>query len=180
LKIFFAVVCFISVAFAPCTMQDNTDYDNGFLTFLYNIPSADACCAACQTFAECTTWSWVKLASAGAYYQRCYIKSSTTGMKSNNATTAGTVTGPPPPALQCGSIEDNTDYNNGWLSLAKMYLVHRYAVMNAEIILDVRLGLGLKIQVLVLGIKDVSLKLIPQTRQLILELQLELLLLNLP
>lgn len=100
-----------------CSLEDNTDYDNGFLLFLYQIPTAQDCCAACATFEECTTYSYIKAQSAGEYYQRCYIKSSTTGKKINNATTAGNINRPPPPAPQCGGQEDDTDFNNGWLSL---------------------------------------------------------------
>jgi len=114
------VLIYISgVLSQTCTLQDDTDYDNGFLTFLYNIQSAEDCCTACQTFEECTTFSWVKSADAGQYYQHCYIKNSATNQKVNNATTAGSVKNPPPPNLQCASQEDNTDYNNGWLSLVQ-------------------------------------------------------------
>lgn len=108
----------VSALGQSCTLNDNTDYDNGYLAQLYNVTSAQTCCSACGSFAECEYFSWVKLPSAGAYYQRCYIKTSGTNMKTNAATTAGPVNrNPPPPPPQCAMVEDNTDYNNGWLSL---------------------------------------------------------------
>lgn len=100
-----------------CTLQDNTDYDNGYLVMLYGVTSAQDCCNACASFAECEYFSWVKDPNAGEWYQRCFIKPSGTGKKVNNATIAGPVNRPDPPEPSCALVEDNYDYNNGWLSL---------------------------------------------------------------
>jgi len=100
-----------------CTIEDNTDYDNGFLTFLYDIKSAGDCCTACATFEECAYFSYIKEPNAGQYYQRCYIKDSGTNKKTNNANVAGPVNRTPPPPPPSCQMEENVDFNNGWLSM---------------------------------------------------------------
>jgi len=85
---------------------------------LFNITSAQGCCSACASFAECTYFSWIKDPNAGQWYQRCFIKTSGTNMKTSNANVAGPVNrAPPPPPPKCQMVEDNVDYNNGWMSL---------------------------------------------------------------
>lgn len=101
-----------------CTLQTNTDYNNGYLVMLYNISSAGDCCSACATFEECTYFSYVNDPVAGEWYKRCFIKNSGSNKIVNNATIAGPVNNlPPPPPTTCSLIEQNTDYNNGWLTL---------------------------------------------------------------
>jgi len=100
-----------------CTFEDNTDYDNGYLVMLYDLKSAADCCTACNTFDECSYYSYVKLASAGEYYQRCFIKDSGTNKKTNAATTAGPSGKTPPPPPPACQMEQNVDFNNGWLSM---------------------------------------------------------------
>ncbi len=58
--IFLYIFGVVVVLGQQCTLQDNTDYDNGFLVQLYGVGSAQDCCTACGTFAECTYFSWVK------------------------------------------------------------------------------------------------------------------------
>jgi len=101
-----------------CTIEDNTDYDNGYLVMLYKVPSAQQCCAVCNGFEECTHFSWVKNPSAGEWYQRCFVKTSGDGKKTDTGITAGS-NGRAAPRSNCTSsaIEDNIDYDNGWLSL---------------------------------------------------------------
>jgi len=109
---------FVIVNGQMCTIEDNTDYDNGYLVMLYGIKSAGDCCTACSTFEECVYFSYIKDPNAGEYYQRCFIKTSGTNKKTNNAVAAGPISRPPPPPPPgtC-TIEQNVDYNNGWLSL---------------------------------------------------------------
>jgi hypothetical protein len=103
-----------------CTLEDNTDYDNGFLTMLYKIPSAQACCDACNGFQECVSFSWIKNPGALSWYQRCFIKNSLDGKKTDTGQTAGR-NGRNPPASNCSNsgVEVGIDYDNGWLSLLK-------------------------------------------------------------
>jgi len=84
---------------------------------LYDLKSAGDCCTACASFEECQYFSYVKLASAGEYYQRCFIKDSATGKKANQATVAGPVNRNPPPSPPSCQYEENVDFNNGWLSM---------------------------------------------------------------
>jgi len=101
---------------ASCTIVDNTDYNNGYTVMLYNIPTAAACCDACSTFEECTAFTYEKLNSSGVWYQRCFVHRETSMSEANKAITAGTLRpNPAPPA--CADIEQQTDYDNGWLSL---------------------------------------------------------------
>jgi len=83
---------------APCTQEDNTDYSNGWLSLLENVPSADACCNECRHYPGCMAWSWIKDPKAGAWYQRCFLKASTQNKTANAGTVAGTVANPIPPA----------------------------------------------------------------------------------
>jgi hypothetical protein len=115
------VVLCISYASADCTIQDNTDYNNGFLVSLFSVPNATACCNACGTFgSDCAYWSYTKDPNAGEYYQRCYIKNkyqATTKVTSNSNVAGPTPNVIPPPINTCGTVEQGFDYNNGWLSL---------------------------------------------------------------
>jgi len=112
------LLCLLAAAWGQsCTLEDNTDYDSGYLVVLYDIKSAQDCCTACGTFEDCNYFSYIKDPKAGEWYQRCFIKSSGAGKKVNNATVAGPVSRPPPPVHTCASVDDNVDYNNGWLSL---------------------------------------------------------------
>lgn len=118
---FILVLCLLvaSTYAQSCTFEDNTDYDNGYLTMLYKVPSAQACCAACNDFEECTHFSWIKDPNTLSWYQRCFIKDSGDKKKTDNGLTAGS-NGRAPPATTCATssnVEDNTDYDNGWLSL---------------------------------------------------------------
>jgi len=107
----------VAVSSQTCTIQDNTDYNApGYLVMLYNVSSGDACCQACAGFAECTYWSYEKLASSGEWYKRCFIKNSGGDKVANNAIQAGNARPQPSPPT-CGAIETGTDYDNGWLSL---------------------------------------------------------------
>jgi len=101
-----------------CTIQDNTDFDNGYKVMLYGIQSAQDCCAACSSFEECTYFSYIKDPNAGMWYQRCFIKTDGTGQKQDNAVTAGHNSRPPAPPSNC-TMQDNVDYDNGWLSLVE-------------------------------------------------------------
>jgi len=101
-----------------CTMLDNIDFDNGYKTMLYGIPSAQDCCAACSTFDDCLYFSYVKAQSAGVWYQRCFIKTEGGNQKTDAAVTAGYNNRPPPPTLNCTTY-DEVDYDNGWLSLVE-------------------------------------------------------------
>jgi len=111
------LLCFNVANAQTCTLQDNTDYDNGYLVMLYGIKSAGDCCTACSTFAECTYFSWVKDPGAGVWYQRCFIKNSGDNKKTDNAAVAGPISRPAPPPPTTCQMEQNTDFNNGWLSL---------------------------------------------------------------
>jgi len=117
----YLVVLFLAYAAAQtCTTHDNYDYNNGYLVQLYGLADAGHCCTACGTFDECTNWSYDKDPSSGTpWYQSCYIKTSNTSGKANNAITAGDLNRTPPPPYQCQLVEDNTDYNNGWMSLVQ-------------------------------------------------------------
>jgi len=85
---------------------------------LYNLSDANHCCQACATFEECQYFSYDKDPNSGSpWYQACYIKNSNSNGKANNAVTAGAINRTPPPPYQCKTITDNTDYDNGWLSL---------------------------------------------------------------
>jgi len=118
LRVFALFLVALALANAQqCTQEDNTDYDNGYLVMLYDIKSAGDCCTACSTFEECAYFSYVKLASAGEYYQRCFVKSSGTNKKANNATVSGPINRTPPPPPPTCQMENNVDYKNGWLSL---------------------------------------------------------------
>jgi len=105
------------VSAQSCTLNQNVDYNNGYLVMLYNLNSAQDCCAACSTFEECTYFSYVNAASAGTWYKRCFIKNGGTNQIVNNATIAGPNNRPAPPPPQPCTVEDNTDYDNGWLTL---------------------------------------------------------------
>jgi hypothetical protein len=54
----------------------------------------------CRHYTGCKAWSWIKDPTAGAWYQRCFFKSSTANKKANTGTVAGVMTSnsTPPPA----------------------------------------------------------------------------------
>ncbi len=55
-------------------------------------------------------------------------------MKTNQATVAGPVNRPPPPAPQCSLIEDNVDYNNGWLSLLENVFISLFSSLSFSLL----------------------------------------------
>jgi len=116
---FYLLVVLIGFAYCQtCTLEDNTDYDNGYQTMLYNIASAQDCCTACNSFDDCLYFTYIKDAGAGAWYKRCFIKTAEANKKTNTAITAGSNGRKPPPVTNC-TMQDGVDYDNGWLSLVE-------------------------------------------------------------
>jgi len=86
-----------------CQMDENTDFNNGWLSLIEKVPSPGECCEACGFYPGCNYWSYITDPKAGAWYQRCFFKSTNSPKVSNNGTTAGTVnTRPPTPPLRTG------------------------------------------------------------------------------
>jgi len=76
------------------------DYNNGYLSLLEKVSSPDECCAECTNYPGCNYWTYIADPKAGAWYQRCFMKSTNTPKVTNNGTiagAAGTKTPPPPP-----------------------------------------------------------------------------------
>jgi len=84
------------------SQEDNTDYNNGWLTLLENVPSAATCCDQCGHYPGCAAWSWIKNTGAGAWYQRCFFKGAATNKTANTGTVAGTPVAVAPPPLRSG------------------------------------------------------------------------------
>jgi hypothetical protein len=115
--VFALLLLIVNTIGQTCTLEDNTDYDSGYAVMLYGIKSAADCCSACATFDDCTYFSYIKDPNAGVWYQRCFVKTVGGNKKVDASTVAGPVNRPPPPTPPMCQMENNTDFNNGWLSL---------------------------------------------------------------
>jgi len=83
-------------------VEDNFDYNNGWLTLLENVPDADTCCYSCSNYPGCKYWSYMKLPSQGAWYQRCFFKATNSNRTANTGVTAGQATPLPLPSPRSG------------------------------------------------------------------------------
>jgi len=70
---------------------------------LEQVPTPGDCCSACSIYPGCNYWSYINDTKAGAWFQRCFLKSTNTPKVTNKGTVAGTVgTKITPPALRPG------------------------------------------------------------------------------
>jgi len=70
-------------------VEQGTDYNNGWLSLIEQVPDPATCCDACSYYPGCNYWSYINNKTAGAWYQRCFFKADNTMKQSNPGTIAG-------------------------------------------------------------------------------------------